>query len=209
MEQFTLVFEQHGYLLLFGIGFLEFIGAPIAGIPLLIAAGGLAAVGGVSVPAIVLAAALGGLTADVVWYSAARFRGRGLVDTVCGLSSNPKACVLSVERRVASVGPWYLLPAKFIPGAGNMVAAASGFTGISLGAFLILDGLGLLAWASAYTGMGWIFSAQVEQMIQWASQFTIWIVALAALLIGAAGAWRVAKVRMHRVEHQAMEGVEG
>lgn len=132
-----------------------------------------------------------------------------MVDTICGLSSNPKACVLSVERRVASVGPWYLLPAKFIPGAGNMVAAASGFTGISLGAFLILDGLGLLAWASVYAGVGWIFSAQVEQMIQWASQFTIWLVALAALLIGAAGAWRVAKVRMHRVEHQAMEGMEG
>jgi membrane protein DedA with SNARE-associated domain len=90
-----------------------------------------------------------------------------------------------------------------------MVAAASGFTGISLGAFLILDGLGLLAWASVYAGVGWIFSAQVEQMIQWASQFTIWLVALAALLIGAAGAWRVAKVRMHRVEHQAMEGMEG
>jgi len=209
MEQFTLVFEQHSYLLLFGLGFLEFIGVPIAGIPLLIAAGGLAAAGGVSVPAIVLAAALGGLTADVVWYSAARFRGRGLVDTVCGLSSNPMACVLSVERRVAAVGPWYLLPAKFIPGAGNMVAAASGFTGISLGAFLILDGFGLIAWASVYTGVGWVFSAQVEKMVQWASHFTIWFVALAALLIGSAGAWRVVKVRMHRVGHRAMEGAQG
>ena len=209
MENLTLLLETHGYLLLFGLGFLEFIGAPIAGVPLLIAAGGLAAMGAVSVPLIVLATAFGALTADTVWYSLARIRGRGLVDRVCGLSSNPRACVLSVERRVAAVGPWYLLPAKFIPGVGNMVAAASGFAGISLGAFVIMDGLGGLAWAAVYTGVGWVFSAQVEHLIDWASQFTLWIGAGAGLLIGAAGAWRVAKVRMHRVGHRAMEAAEG
>jgi len=209
MEQSTLVLEQYGYLLLFALGFFEFIGAPIAAVPVLIAAGGLAAAGGVSVPGIVVAVALGGLMADIAWYSAARFRGRGLVDTVCGLSSNPKACVTGVERRVASVGSWYLLPAKFIPGAGNMVAAASGFAPISLPSFLVLDSVGLLVWASAYTGLGWVFSAQVEQVIQWAGQSTIWLVTLAGLLIGGAGAWRVAKVRMHRVMHQTEEALEG
>jgi membrane protein DedA with SNARE-associated domain len=209
MEQITLLFEQHGYLVLFGIGFFEFIGAPVAGVPFLIAAGGLAAAGGISVPAAVLAAALGGYSADIAWYSAARLRGRGLVDTVCGLSSNPKACALGVEKRVASLGPWFLLSAKFVPGAGNLVAAASGFRGISLGAFLVLDGLGVLAWASAFTSLGWIFSSQVEQVVEWASQFTVWVVALAGVLIGAAGAWRVAKVRMHRVAHQAMGGSGG
>jgi len=209
MEQLTILFEQHGYLLLYGIGFIEFIGAPIAGAPLLIAAGGLAAAGGLSAPAIILAAALGGFSADIVWYSAARLRGRGLVDMVCGLSSNPMACVLGVERKVSSMGPWFLLPAKFVPGAGNLVAAASGFAPIPLGVFLILDGLGVLAWASVFTGLGWIFSAQVELGLQWASQFTIWIVAAGGLAIGAAGAWRVAKVRMHRVGHEAMEGARG
>jgi len=209
MEQITLLFEQHGYPLLFGLGFVEFIGAPIAGTPMLIAAGGLAAAGGLSGPAIILAAALGGFSADIFWYSAARIRGRGLVDTVCGLSSNPMACVLSVEQKVSSMGPWFLLPAKFIPGAGNLVAAASGLTPVSLGAFLVLDGLGVLAWASVFTGLGWIFSAQVGQVIQWASQFTAWLVALAGLLVGGAGAWRVLKVRMHRSMHQAMEETKG
>jgi len=209
MQTITLLFEQHGYLLLFGLGFVEFIGAPIAGVPLLIAAGGLAAAGGLSAPALILAAALGGFSADIVWYSAARLRGRGVVDTVCGLSSNPSACVLGVEKKLSSVGPWFLLPAKFIPGAGNLVAAASGFTPVSLAAFLILDGLGVLAWASVFTGLGWILSAQVEQGVQWASQFSIWLFALAGSLVGAAGAWRVAKVRMHRIGHQAMEGAQG
>ena len=159
MEQLTLLLVQFGYPLLFGLGFLEFIGAPIASVPVLIVAGGLAASGDVSVPGIILAAALGGLLADSLWYGAARLRGRSLVDSVCGLSSNPMACVLTVERKVSAVGPVFLLPANFIPGAGNLVAAASGLTGMTVGAFLIMDGLGVLAWATVYAGVGWIFSA--------------------------------------------------
>lgn len=74
MEQLTALLEQYGYLLLFGLGFLEFIGAPIASVPVLIVAGGLAASGGVSVPGIILSAALGGLLADSIWYGTARLR---------------------------------------------------------------------------------------------------------------------------------------
>lgn len=202
MEEVTLLFEEHGYLLLFAIGFLEFIGVPVAGVPVLIVAGGVAATRGLSFPTIVLATVLGGLVADGIWYWTARLRGRGMVDMVCGLSSNPMACVLGVESRIAIVGPWFLLPAKFIPGAGNLVAAASGFAGISFGAFVMFDALGLLAWAAAYTGIGWVFSAQVELILSWGGRFASWILGGAALLVVAAGAWRVAKVRMHRVVHK-------
>ncbi|MFG1691046.1 DedA family protein [Gemmatimonadota bacterium] len=204
MEQLTLLLEQYGYPLLFGLGFLEFIGAPIASVPVLIVAGGLAASGGVSVPGIILSAALGGLLADSLWYGAARLRGRGLVDSVCGLSSNPMACVLTVERKVAAVGPAYLLPAKFIPGAGNLVAAASGLTGMTVGAFLVMDGLGVLAWATVYAGVGWIFSAQVDLAIEWATGFASWLVGGALVLIAVAGVWRFVKTHMHRGMHDSM-----
>lgn len=202
MEEMILLFEEHGYLLLFAIGFLEFIGAPVAGVPVLMVAGGVAAARGLSFPGIVLAAVLGGLVADGIWYWIARLRGRGMVDMVCGLSSNPMACVLSVEGRVAAVGPWLLLPAKFIPGTGNLVAAAAGFAGIPFGVFVMFDAFGLLAWATAYTGIGWVFSAQVELILSWGGRFASWILGGAALLVVAAGAWRVAKARMHRVMHQ-------
>ena len=204
MEQLAVLLERYGYGLLFGVGLLEFAGAPIASVPILIVAGSLASTGVVSFPGIIVSAALGGLLGDLTWYGAARWRGRGLRDTVCGLSSNPSACVIGVERRVRTVGPKYLLPAKFIPGAGNLVAAASGFAGISIGTFLLLDGLGLLIWALVYGGAGWVFSAQVEQLVQWASGFTLWLVAGASALIGGAAAWRVAKVNLHRARHRAL-----
>jgi len=204
MEPLVVLLERYGYGLLFGVGFLEFVGAPIASIPVLIVAGALASSGDVSFLGIVLAAALGGLCGDLTWYGAARWRGRGIVDGVCGLSSNPKACVIAVESRVRKVGPKFLLPAKFIPGAGNLVAAASGLAGVGFGVFVVLDALGLLIWSLVYSGAGWIFSDQVARVVEWASGFTLWVVAGAGVLIGAAAAWRIAKVYMHRARHEAM-----
>lgn len=202
MEEAILLFKEHGQLILFAVGFLEFIGAPFAGVPVLVAAGGVAAAQGLSFPGMVLATALGGLMADGTWYTLARLRGHGIVHWVCGLSSNPRACALSVERKVATVGPLFLLPAKFVPGAGNMVAAASGFTGIPAGTFLALDFVGLLAWASAYMGVGWVFSAQVEVAVEWGSRITIWLLAGAVFLVVAALVWKILKIRMHRMAHQ-------
>ncbi len=209
MEQLAVLLERYGYALLFAVGFLEYAGAPIASVPLLVVAGALAAAGGFPLPGIIAAAALGGLAADLIWYAAARVRGQGLVDAVCGLATNPMACVLGIEKRLRSIGPLYLLPSKFIPGVGNLAAAASGFAGIGLGKFVLLDGLALLVWAAVYSSAGWIFSAQVERVLEWASGFGLLILAVAAGLITGAGVWRFVKVRMHRPAHEAARAAEG
>jgi membrane protein DedA with SNARE-associated domain len=204
MEELVVLLNRYGYGLLFGIGFLEFAGAPIASVPVLVVAGALASMGHPPYPGVVLSVALGGLIADLSWYAVARMGGAGIVDAVCGLSSNPMGCVLAVERRIRVVGPAYLLPAKFIPGAGNLVAAASGFAGVRLGKFILLDGIGLLAWATVYTGAGWVFAPQVEEVVGWSSGIAVWIGLAAAGLITGAGIWRYFKVRMHRAGHAAM-----
>lgn len=201
MEVLTRLLAEHGVILLFGVGFLEFIGAPIAGIPMLIVAGGLAAMGGASMPLIVLAAALGGLLADLVWYATARVQGHRLVSVVCGLTSNPNACVLGVEHRVSSLGAPFLAVAKFVPGAGNLAAAASGLVPVSPAAFLLMDALGVTVWATVYTSLGWLFSQQVELVIQWASQLGTWLAVAAALGLIVAIILRTRSVRRHRKLH--------
>jgi membrane protein DedA with SNARE-associated domain len=208
MEQLAVFLEQYGYMLLFGVGFLEYAGAPIASVPVLVIAGALAAMGHSSLPGVVIAAALGGLTADLAWYSIARHTGQSLVEAACGLATNPKSCVVSVERRLRSVGPAYLVLAKFIPGAGNLAAAASGYAGIGLRRFFVFDGIGLLLWASVYVGAGWVFSAQVERVIEWASGFAMLVLFSAIGLIAGAGVWRFMKVRMHRPMHEAVRAAE-
>jgi membrane-associated protein len=209
MEELALLLDQWGYVLLFGMGFLEFAGAPIASVPVLVIAGALASSGDTSLPSIIVSAALGGLLGDLTWYGLARWRGPGLVDIVFGLSSNPMACVLGVERRVRAVGPGFLVPAKFLPGAGNLVAAASGFAGMRMRTFALLDLLALIIWAGVYASLGWLFAPQLGPFLKWASASTLWIVGLAAALIVGAGAWRIAKVRMHRAGHEAMRAPSG
>jgi membrane protein DedA with SNARE-associated domain len=207
MEQLTVLLGRYGYGLLFAVGFMEYAGAPIACIPVLLIAGALASMGGMPLAGVVLSVALGGLVADLAWYSIARWRGEGLVAGMCGLSSNPNACVIGVERRVSAVGPAFLLLAKFLPGAANLVAAASGYARVGLRSFVIFDAVGLLLWAAAYSLLGWLLAAQVEVAFEWASAFKFWVIAIAVGLIGGAAVWRVVKVRLHAPLHAA--GAEG
>ncbi len=114
-------------------GFLKYAGAPIASVPVLVVAGALASLGGLSFPGLVVAAALG--------------------------------------------------------------------------PFVLLDGLALLIWSGFYGGVGWLFSTEVEQVLEWAGGFKLLTVAVASALIVAAGIRRFAKVRTHRVHHQAMKAL--
>ena len=201
MDLILNLLEDHGALVLFGVGVLEFIGAPIAAGPVLMVAGAMSGMGGLPLPTLVFAAALGGLLSDILWYFSARARGRGILDVVCGLSSNPSACVLGVEKRIRSAGPVYMVFSKLIPGVGNLAAAASGLAGIAFLRFAILDALSLLLWAGVYGGLGWVFFKEVELAVAWAQGIGRTAVLVAVGLIALAGLWRVLKVRMHRPHH--------
>ncbi len=201
METITPFVNQYGYILMFGVGLLEFGGAPIASVPVLIAAGAIAHTGPLSPVLGALLAAAGGLVGDATWFSIARWRGRGLIDMVCGLASNPRACITGVEAKVAHVGPKYILPAKFLPGTSNLIAAASGYAGIPTGRFLFFDSIALVVWAGLYVTIGVIFAAQVDAAIGMVVRFSRVVVVVAVLLIGAAVGLRLRKIRRHKGRH--------
>lgn len=202
MEILLTLFDAYGPWLLLAIGFAEYVGVPIAAVPLLIAAGGISRMDGPALPLIVLSAALGGLAADAIWYGMARWRGGRLVGAACTLSSNPTVCVGGVERRVARVGSRYVLTAKFIPGAGNLIAPAAGLAGFPAVRFLALDGVALLLWATAYAGVGWLFSRQVEALVRLVEGYTTWALVLVAGLIAAGVVARLVKRRAHAHGHE-------
>jgi membrane protein DedA with SNARE-associated domain len=200
---------RNGPLLFFGIGFLEFIGAPVAGVPALVAAGALASTGGSDPLLLVTLTAAGGLSADGVLFALARWRGRSMVDAACGLSSNPRSCIYAVLRRVERLGAPFLLGAKFVPGAGNMVAPAAALAGMSAPGFLGLDAAALLLWSTAYTALGWVFADQVGSVLGILAGWGAWTVAALVLLVAAAGVWRILKVQAHTRAHAAMAEEEG
>lgn len=202
METARVLLEGYGYWLLLGVGFAEFAGLPIASVPVLIVAGAAAAEGAISFPAAVLVAALGGLLADSAWYSLSRWRGQRLVNTVCNLSSNPRSCVITIANRIEKVGPLFVLPSKFVPGTGNLVAASAGLAGLGPAAFLASDAAALGMWSTVYLGVGFLFEGQVAAAVNWAAGFAGVAAAAAAALILGAVAWRFVRAGMHREGHR-------
>ena len=194
-------FETHGYWLLFGLGFIEFVGLPIASIPLLLSAGALAAAGHLSLPVAVGSVATGGLAADSFWYVLGRWRGSALVDVACLLTSNPTACVLRVSEKAARFGGSYVLIAKFIPGAGNVIAPAAGLARLPALRFMAFDAAALLLWAIVYLGIGWVFSQQVGDIAARLESSRNGTLALVLFLIAGATVWRAARYRTHKHDH--------
>ena len=193
--------STYGHWFFFAVGFAEFIGVPIVSIPVIIAGGAIAASGSVQFLGVVAGVAVGGLVADLFWYWTARLRGQGLVDVACGLSSNPKACVIGVKNRLTGFGVPYIVLAKVLPGAGNLVAPAAGLVCFRALAFILADSLSLVLWGTLYAGIGWVFQAQVESAVAWVLMYSRGAVGVAGVAVLGAALWRAHKVRRHRSAH--------
>lgn len=201
----TAFLESYGYAVFFGVGFLEFIGAPFAGTAFLVAGGALAATAGSPSPWILIAsAAAGGLLADAILFHLTLWGGRKAVDAACGLTPNPGACVHGVTRKLERFGGRYILPAKFIPGAAALIAPAAAMAGLPFRRFVVQDALALLLWAGVYISLGWIFSNSVEVALAWIMTYLKWVGPVFVLLVVASLIWRVRKYRKHAEGHAGM-----
>ena len=194
--------STYGYWFFFAVGFAEFIGIPIVSIPVVIAGGAVAASGSVQFLGVVAAVATGGLLADLIWSWKTRLRGQGLIDVACGLSSNPKACVIGVKSRLTVLGVPYILFAKLLPGAGNLIAPAAGLACFRARVFVLADSVALVLWGTLYAGIGWVFRSQVESAIAWVLMYSSGTVGVAVTAVLGATLWRVYKVRRHQGAHR-------
>ena len=197
-------FADWGYLVFFILGFAEFVGVPIASVPFMVMAGSLAARSQLFLPLVPLAVTAGALLADTMWYWAGRSRGKWMVDAACGLSSNPLACVLKVQKNLQKIGPRYILAAKFTPGAANLIAPAAGLAQLPPGRFFPAAIGSLLLWSTLITGIGWVFSNQVEPVILLILHYSQTVGLGIASLVLLAGLWRIQKVRRHKGTHVRM-----
>ena len=161
---FTLV-AQYGLLLVFVNVLLEQAGIPLPAVPTLMVAGALAASAQLSLPLVVLAAVLACLLSDVAWYAVGRRFGGGALRALCRISVSPDSCVHRSELQFERWGGQTLLIAKFIPGLSTVAPPLMGALGLSLSSFVLLDGLGSLLWVGLSTGLGYLFSAQIDHVL--------------------------------------------
>jgi membrane protein DedA with SNARE-associated domain len=181
---------RHGYLLLFAWVLVEQLGLPIPALPLLLAAGALAGSGKMNLAVAVSLALIAVVLADVFWYGLGRYRGGRILKLLCRISLEPDSCVRRTENVFLRHGAHSLLVAKFVPGLNTAAPSLAGIFRMPVPRFVLFDSLGGLFWVVTFTGLGFIFSDQLEQMTAYFARWGGWLVVVLAGSLAAYISWK-------------------
>jgi len=197
VDWFPAMIARHGGAAIFLISFLENIGLPFPAFPFLMLGGAFSVSGTVSFPMVVAGAVTGAVGADLIWYAVGKWRGRGILGTLCRMSFNPDVCVESAVDQFHRQKIATILFAKFLPGVNTIMPPLAGVAAMPLSRFLAADLIGALLWASVGTGLGRIFGKEIASHAETLHGGMGWIlvVGLAAYLV-----WRIA-YRYYLIRH--------
>ena len=186
---------RHGYALVFVWILAEQGAVPLPSIPLLLACGALARDGRLNLFGILLCGMTACLIADNTWFQLGRLRGGRILRLLCRISLEPDSCVRQTEDAYLKYGLRSLLVSKFIPGLNAVAAPLAGVSGASRARFCAYDTLGALLWIAAYTGLGYLFSDQLEAVAEHALRLGS---ALTVIVLASVAGWFVWKLAVRR-----------
>ena len=126
METLIHIIEQHGYLALGILVFLEAIGLPIPGAVALVVAGAASAWHLMTPANTVLVSVVCILVGDILLFELGRRSGWWLLGFLCRVSVNPETCILRSAESFYKRGKATLLFAKFVPGINTMAPPLAG-----------------------------------------------------------------------------------
>ena len=185
MSSLVSLVVDHGIWLVFAATLAARIGAPVPAAPFLVIAGGLAIGGQVSWIAALVAAIVGNLIGDGLWFWAGRRHGYRVLRLLCRISISPDTCVRQSEAFILRWGGSSLIAAKFVPGVSVVAPPMAGALGMSLAAFVGFETLSATIWAALFLGLGWAFADQIQRVLELLS--TLGVAAGAVLCLAAAG----------------------
>lgn len=151
MEQMIITY---GYILIFAGTFIE-------GETILILAGFLAHRGYLDIPLVILAAFLGSLLGDQVYFFLGRHRGAAVLARRPGW----KAKIERVNRFLGTHSTLVILSFRFLYGLRTVAPFAIGMSGVPAPRFALLNALSALVWAVAVGGLGYLFGHTMETIL--------------------------------------------
>jgi membrane protein DedA with SNARE-associated domain len=137
-------------------------GLPVPSLPILLAAGALAATGKLAFPLVMAYAVVACLVADYSWFAVGRARGFRVLHWMCRISLEPDSCVRRTKDIYTRDGSRSLLVAKFVPGFSTLAPPLAGIFRMPSWQFLVYDGAGSFLWAGTFVVLGYLFSNQLE-----------------------------------------------
>ncbi|WP_219414979.1 DedA family protein [Pseudonocardia nigra] len=122
--------------------------------PMLVAAGSWSATGGLSVLAVVAAAAAGSLVSDLVKYAIGRLAGPALLQRLRNRPAGARA-VTWIEHRVRRIGPAVIIPSYFVPVGVVVSTLLCGALRLPLRAVVVASAAGAALWAAVFVLLGY------------------------------------------------------
>jgi membrane protein DedA with SNARE-associated domain/rhodanese-related sulfurtransferase len=155
---------QHGAPILFGAVFVEQIGFPLPALPWLLAAGALAAGGGINYFSALAVSTVACLVADTIWFNLGRRRGAQVLGWLCRISLEPDSCVRRTQNLFTRYGWRGILVAKFVPGLSTVAPPLAGMSRFGAAKFLFVDTAGSLLYGGVFLCLGFFFSSQIQKI---------------------------------------------
>jgi membrane protein DedA with SNARE-associated domain/rhodanese-related sulfurtransferase len=153
---------NHAIAVVFVTTFVARVGLPVPAAPVLVVAGGLAAVAEPALlAAMVLATVLANVLGDGVWFYTGRAYGYRFMRLLCRISISPDSCVRRSESLIDRWGGMSLVAAKFVPGVSVVAPPMAGALGMSSLRFLAFETAAALLWAGVFLSLGWLFREQI------------------------------------------------
>ena len=158
---------RHGYSILFAAVFAHQIGLPVPAPLFLLAVGALVAARKLGFFPVIVLSVSACLLADSVWYEAGRWKGDKVLHFLHRLTRDPAAHDRRAKRIFARYGPPLLVIAKFVLGLDAVAPPLAGISGTSRLRFLGFDALGSVIYSFAYTGLGYVFSHDLNRAAEY------------------------------------------
>jgi membrane protein DedA with SNARE-associated domain len=202
----------YGYAVVFGAVLAEQIGMPFPSQAVLVAAGALIGSGHLHPVVVLAAAAVASLIGDTVWYWIGRAGGPRVLGWLCRISLEPDSCVRRTNGMIGKYGARSLVFAKFVPGFSTVAPPLAGITGMPLRTFLVFSLLGGLVWSGAFLALGWVFSAQLEEVGEHIERLGGWAIAIVVGALAGYVLWKyiarrrfLRKIRIARITPEELK----
>jgi undecaprenyl-diphosphatase len=151
----TSLLSTYGYGLVFGIILLESAGFPLPGETMLVLASASAASGYLSLPGVILSAALGAILGDMGGYWLGRKGGSILFKRILGMKYEEH--LVKGQAFFARHGATSVFLARFVPVVRVVAANLAGISKMRFQTFSLFNAAGGIAWASVMGSLGYFF----------------------------------------------------
>ncbi|PYP70048.1 MAG: hypothetical protein DMD41_15785, partial [Gemmatimonadetes bacterium] len=181
---------SYGYVVLFFLVGLESLGIPLPGETALVTAAAVAALGHLSIYAVVATAVAAAIIGDNGGYWIGREGGIALVRRYGRVIHLNESHLARAHIFFEKHGPKTVFLGRFIALLRTWAAVLAGAAHMPYGTFMLYNALGAVCWAVIVGALGYVFGRNLPQLEHYIGQASLAGVLLVALVVGLALGWR-------------------